>query len=647
MGRATLALLLVTVVVGPAATDVYRVQNTNNGGTDSLRWAINQANTHAGRDKIAFSAGLSGQAIRPTTALPAVTDARTVIDGDIDDDGAPDVSLDGRLLSDGTGLEIRADRCTVRGLAIYGFPGSGLLLTGASYGYVVGCHLGVNRAGTAALVNTGGDLRLDRSNNNTIGGAAAADRNIVGGGGLDVVVRTWGISLNESRRNTIIGNYVGLTRDGSAGLGAIGTGIAIFQSHGNVVGGSSPGEGNVVAGLWRGVWVSQSDRNVIAGNVFGLAANGNTLVPFDAECMALDFGSEDNLIGGTSAGDRNVFAGGTIGVAFRYPETVNNTVQGNYFGLNAAGTRQRRLVIGVGLAFGAGKQTIGGNSPAAGNHFCPMHRSESTFGVHLEDVEPGTVIANNRFGVRPDGRDADVMNAGVLVRGATGSERVRITENVFARAGAGLLVSGASARANAFGNVFRNCQAGVGLMTDGRCSLGNLQNAASNDDGGNLFRPTNEWHICNWTTFRVPAEGNDFRTTSRAEINAKILDKRDNAGFGRVDFSPLVGGVVPTGEMASLALTGAAATPTAVGAEISFSLSIAADVTVSVLNIAGRTVATPLRDSSFGTGLQRAPWNGRTTTGTKVPDGRYLIRIVAEDDAGRRATALAPLRLGR
>lgn len=644
--RAAVVTVIVTLA-GPSAANIYRVRNADSGGQYSLRWAIGRANAHAGRDKIVFRAGLSGQIIRPATALPAVTDPRTIIDGDINGDGAPDISLDGQLQTDGPGLVIQADRCVVRGVAICDFPGPGLQFTGASYGRIAGCHLGVNRDGDTALVNTGGDLRLEDSHNNTIGGTAPGDRNVIGGGDLDGVVRKWGISLYRSRRNTIVDNYIGLTRDGSVGLGAIGTGISIFQSHGNVVGGSSPGEGNVVGGLWRGIWVSQSDRNVIAGNILGLAADGSTLVPFEGQCMALDFGSEDNLIGGTAAGAGNVFAGGTIGVAFWYPETIDNTVQGNYFGLNAAGTRQRRLATGVGFAFGAGKQTIGGNTPAAGNYFCPRHGSESTFGINLVDVQPGTVIANNKFGVRPDGRNADPITAGVRVQGATGSRRVRITDNVFARATAGLLVSGATARANAFGNVFRNCGVGVALMTDGRCSLGDLQNAASNDDGGNIFRPTNEWHISNWTTFRVPAEGNDFRTTSRTEIDAKIIDRRDGGGFGRVDFNPLAGGVVPTGETASLTLAGTAAMPTAVGAEISFSLSAAAQVTVSVLNVAGRTVSIPLRDVSFEAGLQRVAWNGWTSSGTRAPDGFYLVRVAAQDDAGGRATALVSMRLGR
>jgi flagellar hook assembly protein FlgD len=95
-------------------------------------------------------------------------------------------------------------------------------------------------------------------------------------------------------------------------------------------------------------------------------------------------------------------------------------------------------------------------------------------------------------------------------------------------------------------------------------------------------------------------------------------------------------------------VSGPAAPATANGAEIVFSLSSSASVTVQVLNVAGRVVATPLRAELRPAGLQRISWSGRTDTGTQAPDGRYLVRVTARSDEGHgSATALCPLRLGR
>ncbi|MGC9318726.1 MAG: FlgD immunoglobulin-like domain containing protein [Armatimonadota bacterium] len=81
-------------------------------------------------------------------------------------------------------------------------------------------------------------------------------------------------------------------------------------------------------------------------------------------------------------------------------------------------------------------------------------------------------------------------------------------------------------------------------------------------------------------------------------------------------------------------------------AQIVFSLSVPADVEVSVLNIAGRPIRT------LGGGLQ-APgqttlsWNLRDNGGRLVPGGLYLVRLRARDDSGRQTQALRPLQVAR
>ncbi|NIV29343.1 MAG: 3-dehydroshikimate dehydratase, partial [Anaerolineae bacterium] len=68
-----IAVLTVTGICSPVhAQGVYTVTNTDDSGTGSLRWAIEQANTNPGTDTISFAIPGEGvQTISPTSPLPA------------------------------------------------------------------------------------------------------------------------------------------------------------------------------------------------------------------------------------------------------------------------------------------------------------------------------------------------------------------------------------------------------------------------------------------------------------------------------------------------------------------------------------------------------------------------------------------------
>jgi hypothetical protein len=638
--RVQIAVLLGIALVGTRApADTYRVRNTNDLGPGSLRWAIDQASKHAGRDKVVFAARLAGRTIRPQTPLPDIEDARTIIDGDIDGDGAPDIALNGRDLSTGSGLTVsHTSYCRISGLAIINFPYTGIDLYQGDYSTIRSCHVGVNLAGTKWVPNGLSSISLGTSSHNTIGGSSPADRNVIGGGAGS---GSFGVVVdNASMDNTITGNYLGITRDGMTAFGGGYGGIHVGESADGTI------SGNVFGGFDRCVDLANAHDTLVAGNYFGLAADGDSLLPINIGVM-VKLASTGNTIGGTTAAARNVFAGDAdSGVRFIDDGTENNRVQGNYFGLNAAGTQQRRIRECVAIIGGCGwpgRQTIGGGTPRAGNYFTPKS-SDATYGVMLSLAGGGTIIQHNRFGVMPDGTNATVMHAGIEIHAVNAT----ILDNTLARADDAIVGSEAGANARIFRNTFRACGEGIYLKNGARCVLGNLGNANPNDDGGNLFRPSNAWHIRNFTANRITAEGNRFGTTSRAAIDAKIWDRRDDDSLGRVDFNPLAGGVIPTGEALPLRITGAGALATrAGGAEIAFSLSAPAGVTVTVLNIAGRPVATVLRDSATDSGLQRVVWSGQISSGAGAPNGTYLVRIVARDDEGRQAQSLCSLWLAR
>lgn len=95
-----------------------------------------------------------------------------------------------------------------------------------------------------------------------------------------------------------------------------------------------------------------------------------------------------------------------------------------------------------------------------------------------------------------------------------------------------------------------------------------------------------------------------------------------------------------------LMITGAAAATAGGRVSVSYTLSSAAQVSVEVLNIAGRKVAT-LGGDLQPAGVSTASWNGRSASGTICPAGRYLVRISARADDGQQAQAIVPVQLGR
>ena len=103
--------------------------------------------------------------------------------------------------------------------------------------------------------------------------------------------------------------------------------------------------------------------------------------------------------------------------------------------------------------------------------------------------------------------------------------------------------------------------------------------------------------------------------------------------------APTIGGA--SGAM----LASLAALPTAAGAQVSFSLTGAANVTAMVVNVAGRPIRMIAADKPLDAGVQTLVWDRRADGGLPVPAGLYLIRVTARDATGGASTALAALAL--
>jgi M6 family metalloprotease-like protein len=96
-----------------------------------------------------------------------------------------------------------------------------------------------------------------------------------------------------------------------------------------------------------------------------------------------------------------------------------------------------------------------------------------------------------------------------------------------------------------------------------------------------------------------------------------------------------------------LTLNVAAAVQTAGAAQVNYTLSRPASVTVTVMNIAGIVVRNVVQGQSGTAGVNVATWNLHNDAGNIVPSGRYLIQIEAVADDGQMVRTLGQININR
>jgi parallel beta-helix repeat protein len=135
--------------------------------------------------------------------------------------------------------------------------------------------IGTNAAGTAALGNSFVGLRLD----GTVENAKVLD-NVISATTTDPSdTAPVGLSVNESgatdvENNVIQGNLIGTDKTGTVALGNAGVGMDI-EANGNTIGGTGPGQGNVIAFSGHGgISVIGSQDPLIQNSIFGNSGAG-------------------------------------------------------------------------------------------------------------------------------------------------------------------------------------------------------------------------------------------------------------------------------------------------------------------------------------------------------------------------------------
>ncbi len=356
----------------------------------TLRAAIAEANAHQGPDTIRFNiSGTGVKQIQLGSQLPMLNDMTggTTIDGYTQTGATPNtdelrsnaalrVQIRGNGPSAFNSIVLSSPGNIIRGLALFNTM-AGVYLTGpgATENVIAGNFIGLDATGnsgaTARRDAAIGNVSLDSgASRNLIGGTAMADRNVISGAAAD------GISFKYegTERNLVYNNIIGLAPDGRNRRNIWIESIDIdAHSAYNVIGGTEPGQRNVISGASSpSVEISHfrlTIGNRVVGNFINTDVTGEIADAQTKSCIGVNI--EDG-VGNNVVHDNVIGNSDESGVDIVGHYTVGNRVYNNLIGISRTGKNIGNRGMGVRVWFNAIDSQIG----------------------------PGNVITNNPIGIQ-------------------------------------------------------------------------------------------------------------------------------------------------------------------------------------------------------------------------------------------------------
>ena len=264
---------------------------------------------------------------------------------------------------------------------IKGFFG---IVVGGTGTLVQGNYIGTDVTGTVSMGNDQSNIIIDDAPSNTIGGTVNGARNIISDSkkAPGVLIRR-----GKAKGNLVQGNHIGTDVTGNVAMGNAGNGVSIvFGASNNTIGGAITGARNIISGnKLPGIFLGDSDidgigtsENQVQGNFIGTNAAGTQPVAnFQAGIAVGGFLTVDpdrpvvainNTIGGATAGAGNVISGNVgPGVLILNLGSRGNSLEGNYIGTDATGTKALPNSGSGVVITRAPDNTIGGTTVEARN----------------------------------------------------------------------------------------------------------------------------------------------------------------------------------------------------------------------------------------------------------------------------------------
>jgi uncharacterized repeat protein (TIGR01451 family)/CSLREA domain-containing protein len=191
-------------------------------------------------------------------------------------------------------------------------------------------------------------------------------------------------------------------------------------------------------------------------------------------------GTANNRIGGTTPPQRNVISGNArAGISASGPAVLNNLIQGNFIGTNAAGTAILSNQTGISIGGGAAGNIVGGGIGVTPGGSCTgtcnlVSGSVPASGIFLTGSAANNTVTGNYIGTDVSGTlDLGNQGVGIVLNSGAADNRIGGTlpadRNLIAGNGsAGVFLAGATTTGNTVLGNF------IGTRTDGTTPLPNL-----------------------------------------------------------------------------------------------------------------------------------------------------------------------------
>ena len=352
----------------------------------------------------------------------------------------------------------------------------GVIIAGAAAGgnKVIGNYIGTDVTGTAALGNTVDGVNI-QSPTNTVGGTTAGERNLISANnGVGVIIQT-----ANGTGNKVTGNFIGTDVTGTAALGQRLDGVLILSNN-NTVGGTTAGERNLISGGNRAGVAIYGTGNKVMGNYLGTDVTGTVALGNNQDGVQLY--SPSNIVGGTTAGERNLISGNKeAGVYIVGAPATGNKVTGNYIGTDVTGTAALGNTLDGVAIQDAASNTVGGTTAGERN----LISGNARIGVIIAGIGTDNKVIGNYIGADVNGAvlgnvigdGVNVQSSNNIVGGTTAAERNLIIGN--GRNGVTIRLDTATGNKILGNSIFNNAALGIDLFP-----LGLSANDAGDADTG-------------------------------------------------------------------------------------------------------------------------------------------------------------------
>jgi parallel beta-helix repeat protein len=380
---------------------------------------------------------------------------------------------------------------------------------------------------------------------NTVGGATAGTGNLISGNawnGIDIINSTG----NPNNGNVIEGNKIGTNAAGKLAVANLHNGILVTNTTGYTIGGSTSLARNLISGNQQdGIDITgygSHDLSVL-GNLIGTDATGMSNIPNIGNGVHLDMGAHNNVIGGTAPGDGNLISGNNVnGVLISYYRTLGNQVLGNRIGTNILGQAAVGNVLSGVMIDQAANNTIGGDVAGAGN----LISGNGHDGVEITNAAIQNKVEGNKIGTDVTGAKALgngqqgvelLQGASMNVVGGTPGSTSSPQNVISGNKDNGVMISGTGTNLNQVeGNYIGTTWAGKAALGNNGAGVLIMSGAQKNQIGGGavLTGAGNVISANKGDGVRVTGMGTNLNVVQGNAIGTNMLGtlKLGNAGRG-------------------------------------------------------------------------------------------------------------------